>query len=306
MKTPHRWMFPFLTLQIASLALPANAAAAAPRPCVGWVQEIRGTAYWRSQPSAPRVTLQPKADQYRGLRTGEQVLCPRGGHLRLMLNGRLREVKPAEGWLTVPPPLRPTGLTERALEAYGRRLGAERAAGSALYCPADGGRVRASVLVVRWQPDPAWKLVTLSLRDEAGQELWRRPRVEAAAGKLEDAELRTQLGQQREGTLELLLSSPDGASQSVRFTLLPARETPALLAELAGFEKGPGLLPRIGRAQCLIQRRLYNEAADEYEGALAQAPESRALLEKTLQIQRLIGNLPRAEELEQRLVWGTK
>jgi len=296
-----------LPLQIALLALPSNAAAAAePKPCVGWVQEVRGTVYWRPHAAAPRVALHPKADQYRGLRTGEQLFCPRGGHLRLMVNGRLRELKPVDAWFTLPPPLRTSGLTERAIEAYGRRLGAERPVGSALYCPADGGRVRAAHLVVRWQPEPAWKQVTLSLRDETGQELWRRPRVEAAAGRLEDTELRAKLSQRTSGTLELLLSGPDGTSQSVRFTLLPAGEEPGLLAELAGFEKGPGLLPRIGRAQCLIQRRLYNEAADEYEAALAQAPASRALLEKTLQLQRLIGNTTRAEELEQRLVWGAK
>jgi hypothetical protein len=306
--TPH-WMSRFLTglLPVALLALLTSPVAAAePRPCVGWVQEVHGMAYWRSHAKGPRVTLQPKADQYRGLRAGEQVNCPRGGLLRVMLNGRLREVKPADGWVTVPPPLRTAGLTERAIEAYGRRLGAERPVGSALYCPAEGGRVRASTLVVRWQPHPEWKLVTLALQDDAGQELWRRSRVDAAAGRLEDADLRAKLTQPPAGTLALLLSGPDGASQTVHFTLLPASEEPALRTELAGFNQGPDLLPRIGRAQCLIQRRLYNEAAEEYEAALSQAPESRALLEKTLQLQRLVGNTTRAEELEQRLVWGSK
>lgn len=297
-------------LVIQPLTARAEAPAAAAKPCVGWVQEVRGTAYWRAAPTAPRKVLQPKADQYRGLRSGEQVFCARGSRLQLMLNGRLREVKPAEGWVTIPPPARTTGLTERAIEAYGRRLGAERPLGSALYSPAEGSRVRASRLVVRWQPDSAWKRITLALRDEAGQELWRRPRVEAGTGRLEDAELRLRLQQRLtsapDSSLELQLITPDGASYIVHFSLLPSTEEASLAAELAAFDQGPGLLPRIGRAQTLIHYRLYNEAADEYEAALSQAPESRALLEKTLQLERLIGNSARAEELEQRLVWGQK
>jgi hypothetical protein len=51
---------------------------------------------------------------------------------------------------------------------------------------------------------------------------------------------------------------------------------------------------------------MFNEAADAYEAALAQAPESTQLLLAAIVAQRQVGNREREQALRKRLPSGTK
>jgi hypothetical protein len=128
--------------------------------------------------------------------------------------------------------------------------------------------------------------------------------VDVASRELTDGDLRALLRQRQAagntGALAMVLSA-DGVEQSVSFSVLGHAEERAVDAEQAAFASAPGLLPRLGRAHVLLRHRLYHDAASEYEAALALAPESRVLLCKTFEAQRLTGNLARAGELRRRL-----
>jgi hypothetical protein len=269
------------------------------------VDEIHPPASWRSGPGGAEARLGPSKDRYRGLNAGEQVRCEGAGSLKLLLNGSPRTITARNGWFTVPPPVRTVGPAEGAISDYGRLLGGERPLDSAITAPADGSQVRPESLVIRWTPRPALKTVTLSIRTETGEELWRLPGVNGAAGELTDEAARARLVKHRAGggmgRLTLRMSGVDGSQDEVRFDLLPADQERSLKEELALFDGKPGLLRRVGRAYAFSKRRLYAEAAEEYEGALKEAPESAALAERAIYWHRKAGNRSRAKELEKGL-----
>lgn len=293
----------FTRVSIGILALLAGSASlAAERPCVGWVDGIRPPASWRAGAGSREVRLDPAKDRYRGLCSGEQVRCEGSGSLKLLLNGKPRTVTARDGWFPIPPPVRTVGPAEGAISEYGRLLGGERPVNSAITSPADGSQVRPESLVIRWTPRPSLKTITLSIRTGSGEELWKRPVQDASTGELADDAARAALVQHRarggKGPLTLRMAGLDGSLDEVHFDLLPADQEKSLKEELALFDGKPGLLRRVGRAYAFSKRRLYAEAAEEYEAALKEAPESAALTERAIYWHRKAGNTVRAEELE--------
>lgn len=289
-------------LLLALASLPAGLATAAERPCVGWIEELRGPAQWRPSPRAQWTALDERIDRYRPLFSGEEVRCQGKGVLTLALNGTKRTLTAARGVLAIPPPIRASGAAEGSISAYGRRLGAERPADSVLYAPAEGGQVRPETLVIRWNAAPSLGQISLWIKDPNGEELWRAVGVDGTRGELSDGALRQKLRDARPvGLLQLTLRDGNGVTHSRPFSVLPAVEEALLARELAAADGAPGLLRRVERVHAYLRRRLYAEASAEYQEALAGAPESRALLERALDLCRLTGDAAGAEALSRRL-----
>ncbi len=301
---PAWWLLWFSLSVVPSSAGTPGVPTSRPRPCVGWIEELRPTAYWRAAPGAPAVTLQPARHRYWPLRSGEQLRVGTGGSLTVLLGGKLRAIQPA-AWFSVPAPERARGEVVDSITAYGRRLGIERPEDTLIHSPAEGSQVRPEELVIRWTPDPARGRVTLWVREAGGAELWRLPGVDGSRDRLEDPELRRTLAARRPaGPLELMLRELSGRVHTRHFGVLPAADEAALRTELQAAARAPGFLPRVERAHAFLRRRLYEEALHEYQAALQEAPESQALLEKAIALHELVGDTAAADALRRRLKEG--
>lgn len=279
----------------------------------GILERLGGNVYWRKDAHSAVVRLHPRRDIGRLLYAGERVRCGQGGRLRFRVYGRGVRIKGPSGWFPIPH--QPTGredLRRKALEEYGSTGGRDRG-GSRFYSPAPASKVRPSTFEIRWVPRlaPA-DASTLVLREESrwGRELWRQEIKGTASGRLVSDTARQALAGyragQKHGPLLLILSdSANREVNSVKFYLLSAREERSLRRELAFWGREPeGLWRRLGRASTFIRHSMYAEAADEYEAALAHAPESVHVLKRAIQAHRETGNTEREEALTRRLPEG--
>jgi len=101
--------------------------------------------------------------------------------------------------------------------------------------------------------------------------------------------------------VELTLQSEVGKPQRVLFRVMSVNEEELLTKELGKWEGSVEFTRNIGRAWVFSRHRLYDEAAAEYESALADSPESVHLLRATIRAYCRAGNKIRAEELAKRL-----
>ncbi len=125
------------------------------------------------------------------------------------------------------------------------------------------------------------------------------------------AKLRTALSPLREGdekVRELVLevrASPLRVARA-EFEILSTTQEHELDVQLEEWQRKDKLLTHIGRAHVLLNYRLYSEAEQEWDAALAQEPRSPYLLSQALYAAQLAGNTSRAEELAARLKSSSK
>jgi hypothetical protein len=101
----------------------------------------------------------------------------------------------------------------------------------------------------------------------------------------------------------LKLNDSCGNSDQSDFTVLSVAEENDLKQDLKTWDSdSESLMNHIGRASVFNQYRMFSHVAEEYEQALVMAPRSRDLLLRTIEAQRLIGNLVRVKELQRRQV----
>lgn len=296
------------------LSLPAlTAAQQAKQIAAGYIEEIRGKAYWRPKGEAKPTLLHPQRHKKHPLRPGEQVRCDKGGRLVIRLHRKQVVVSPSS-WYTIPKP--PDDKITKAISSFARpggRLRNPQRAGFVIVSPpspdeTESGlpKVHPQAAVIRWTvPDGAKGTLTLELRDSSGAILWREADVPCAQGKLDSAAFRQALQQYRaqggNAPLQLNLTPPAGKSTTTRFALLSEREEQALQKELQAWANEPGLLRHIGRAWTYERFGLLHEVAEECEQALKLAPHSEHLLKATAAAQGRTGNWARVRELLRRL-----
>ena len=276
-------------------------------PAVGVVLKITGPAYLRSPTGGAELRLDSRRDVGRKLYAGQSLRAGPGGRLKLGLTTGEKEIGPSGEWFVLQPGTNPTPQqikVAQALRAYGSPGGA-RGIGSSVFSPAEGSAVRASRMVIRWNAPKKRGSIQFAVETEGGQELWGQSNVDGSAGKLDSEAVRKALadyqaagGQQ---ILVLTMADSDGNKTRVTFGLPSKASEQELEKELAewGRVEDP-LLRSIGRAYAFSRRTLLVEAAEEYEVALALAPESQDLISTAIEAHGRTGNYARVQELRKR------
>lgn len=276
---------------------------------VGILEALSGRVYWQQRAGSESVRLHRRRDVGRILRAEERVRCGRNGRVRLRLFDKPLRISGPSGWFTVPHPLvSESDPRRKALKAYGDTGGIPRGE-SPIYSPAPLAKVSPALFEVRWTLKLPPDASVLLIREQSkwGRELWRQKIGGPASGRLVSKEARRALAKYREehghGPLRLVLL--DGAGRelySTSFSILTASDERSVARELAFWDKRPaGLWRRLGRAGVFIRHRMFGEGADEYEAALALAPESEELLRRTIEAHRQTGNADREAALTRRL-----
>jgi hypothetical protein len=195
------------------------------------------------------------------------------------------------------------------LDDYGHRGGRDRALSIQVFSPTDHSVVLIEDFVVRWASNTAGCTFSLLMQDVAASTVWRKDEVDSGVGSLNDASARRALAAYRArmgtGPLKLIVNDSCGSTTSVSFSLLSVEDEHILNEDLAFWDKQTGaLVRRIGRASVYDRFRMFPQAAEEYEAALSEAPDSRHLLMRTITAHRATGNFSRAWELKKRLPSG--
>jgi hypothetical protein len=225
----------------------------------------------------------------------------------LRLGSRPKEIDQNSGLFVIPGiNLSRSNAIQKAIDDYGRIGGRDKggSAKSILFSPAEEDLVMPELFVMRWLPLKRNCLATLSIENSDRNVLWQQENVDTSSGKLVSAEARQALASYRvtnKAALRFGFVACGNTEQSF-FTVMLLEQENSLKAELKTWESDSSmLLKHIGRAAIFNHYRLRSLAADEYEAALAVAPYSRDLLQRTVDAQREIGNLARVQQLEKQL-----
>lgn len=271
------------------------------------IESISGPVEFRSKPDAEPTTLDAKQDLARILFVGEQVRCPKGASLQIRSADKTRQIAGPSDWITIAASSSPR--LQALLAEYGRSAGRSRVPPALVFSPTENGVVIPSEFTASWDPERVTSPVVLSIIGSKGQTLWTEAGVASKEGRLGASAARAALEQYRagQGPGPLVFRMVDAGKQQrdVHFFLVSTVTEQGLRRDLAAWDKEPvALVAHLGRAGVLFAAGFASMAADEYEAALKQAPDSRDLLGRTMQAQDAIGNTPRAEELKKRLIPG--
>lgn len=197
-----------------------------------------------------------------------------------------------------------------ALQHFGGG-GRPRVSGVVIFSPADDSIETPGRFTIRWVAADGEKNILFAIFDDTNKMIWREPVADGATGQLVSDRVREALLKYRsaggKGILKLILTRPDEQPEQVRFSLLSSENEQSLQQDLMKWDKEEAsLLRHAYRAYSFSSRGMLTEVVDEYEAALAEAPDSRDLLVATIIANRNIGNLPRARELVKRLPPGMK
>jgi hypothetical protein len=278
-------------------------------PAGAIVLKISGTVWLKHD--GKQIRLNPKSDVARVLYVGDSVHCEKGATLSLSVAGRTTELDGTSGWFTIAIPRKAAATSDahqKALDAYGRIGGRERGAvpKSIVYSPTDEAAVVPDLFMIRWIPTRRRCVASWVIQAQDGQQLWRQDKVDGTSGSLESTTAREALMKYRANagarTLVLKLKDSCGNDDQITFGLLSVPGEKSLKEELAFWDHEPDkLIVHIGRATVFNSYSLLPQAADEYEAALALAPNSHDLLKRTSDANWATGNITRAKQLERRV-----
>jgi hypothetical protein len=182
-----------------------------------------------------------------------------------------------------------------------------------ILAPADQSTVSPQRLVIRFVNSSTVRLLIISISNMRGRELWResgpfKQEEQFAPGGARRA-LEAYRASGATDRLTLRIAGQGLQPASISFELLTVRDEISLKTELKECDGSLiGLMRQLCRASSFDQYKMLTEAADEMEVALGQAPQSRELLEATIQAESLAGNWRREGQLEDRLIssWPSK
>jgi len=249
--------------------------------------------------------LKAEADKGRPVASGDCLRCVDAGEIEINQGGaKLLNVK--KEWVTIKP-----SKILASIHQYSEK-GAARFSAIPIFSPSVGGAERVRDIVLRWQPTPGMDRVTVNIWSvSTGKKICCDGEYDGRKGVLDLAELRTALSPLREGdekVRELVLevrASPLRVARA-EFEILSTTQEHELDVQLEEWQRKDKLLTHIGRAHVLLNYRLYSEAEQEWDAALAQEPRSPYLLSPALYAAQLAGNTSRAEELAARLKSSSK
>jgi hypothetical protein len=290
----------------------AGAPFAAEDASAGVVRFLRGPVFLLGSGDLD-LPLIPGKDILRKLLDGQSLRCGKGGTATLLLNGKERTVTSADGVVRLVSDKMESARKEMLdnLNNFGRAAGG-RGVVSMIWSPPDGGAIRAGHLTIKWNAPVDAGPLDIALLDESGERIWSVEGVDSRAGRLpaaQEAEVQQALARHRDDTDAQNITLTAAGKQvrtETRFSILPARTEERLELRLKQWDQDETdpLMRAIGRADALKKALLYTEATEEYEAALAFAPESDTLLQATLEAERKIGNLARVHEIRQKLQAG--
>ena len=300
----------FEMLAMAGLAaLPLHAQAA------GVVLELHGKCFVRraSNPSAKPEVIRARGET---IFVEDLVRCGPGGGLTLRLGssdpeaGLTKSLGPSTEEYAVPlvpsqPPDPEQKLISKAIRDYGTRGGRERSAGGVLFSPPADGAVIPEEFKVRWNSWQGSERVTLTVLAEPNAQSYRTPAIPINAGEFTSEEMRSFV--KEHGTSAPLriaiYGEGDNAPRDIAtFTALSAADEVSLQTELARSEHEPAPLMRhILRAYLFREKKLWLQAAEEYEAAVSEIQDSPDLLERAIRAENETGNLVRQAKFELQL-----
>ena len=292
-----------ISVAFISITFPGHAFTEEAR-IAGIVIDLDGPVFLKRDKK--EIKLHPDYDRARLLFVGEEIRCGRGGvvHLRLCNRGK-EEIRGPTGWRTISASEECPNQDE--LTEYGRRGGRDKGTVSPIFSPANGSVVKPDDLVFRWVPSPALRAFSLEITRAGEGVIWHQEVADGPAGSLTSDSARQVLLEHRdkEGPLVLKLSDQSDKENELVFSLLSVKEERSLEQELASWDKKKdGLMRHLGRARVFARHLMLTEVAEEYEAALAEAPESRDLLRRTIEAHQRTGNAVRVRELKKRLTIG--
>lgn len=289
--------------------LTATCARAEPQ-IAGYIEMIQGRVLLREAGSDVAIVLSPKTDVVRALHDGDLIRCDRGGSARLRLGFATRYLKPSVRWYLVKArwPIRRARDIQVALDAYGKAGGRARGTeskGFHVFSPALNAAVQADSLTLRWGGAGDDCRLSFAVRTLDRREIWSERNIRSRNAAFTSDQLRKALrSEQTAGVLrfELIVTGNCVDEYPQPFTILSAADEISLAHSLNAWKKTkPELLRRLGRGSVFLRFRLFDEAAVEYEQALALEPASRHLLECVIAAHERTGNAARHAALVKRL-----
>ena len=301
----------FVVLFAVAVMLAAPGLHARQARAVGVVLEVAGAVFLRPATTGQEVQLDRVKDVARALLEGQAIRCGPGGRVKMRLASGPKTLTAEEGRFELRYPSGATSTqqaTLAALNAYARP-GGTRALGATIFSPAHDALVRLDTLEVRWTPPHSTSLLTAVLRTSSNRDVWSLGDLSPSAGRLTAAAttaLRAAIAQFRASnpveSWSLALRHSVGTIGVSTFRLLSRDDEMQLAARLREWDQEPEPIARaIGRAHEFATRRLYNDAADEFDRALASAPASEALLRAAIAAHDRTGNELRVRELNARV-----
>jgi hypothetical protein len=282
------------------------------RDAVALVERLSGAVVLQQKGNAKSLRLNAKSDLARPLYAGDRVHCEPGGELTLRIGNRVTELDEKSGWFTISRPAdAKSDRIQKALAEYGRTGGRKKGGGPQplVYSPTDESVVMPEMFVLRWIPLMRKCGASLVIQEPKGDKLWRQDNVDGTVGSLDSALARQALNTYRakvgEGTLFLKFTDSCGHTDQARFDVLSLEDEQALKTELGLWnDETDKLIAHLGRASVFVSYRMFPQVAEEYEAALALAPQSHDLLKRTIDAHLKSGNRVRVTQLEKRLLPG--
>jgi CHASE2 domain-containing sensor protein len=295
-----------LLLILSLLILSSGSGVMAQSNVAGFIEDISGVVFLKR--SGKQIRLDSKKDMGRRLFPGDSLLPTKGAKVSVRIgkesqhldgNSKLFEIRKTVSYRSDP--------FRKAIDEYGRIGGRNRfmIRKSIVFSPTDDSVVTPASFVIRWAPARKNCVATIEIQNAGGELLWQEKNVNSGSGELKSEAARQALERYRSAAelapVRLKFNDSCGNTDHSDFTLLPTTEEDSLNQELKFWDSDrDSLINHLGRAAVFNQYRMFSHVAGEYEQALALAPMSRDLLLRTIEAQRLIGNLVRVEELKRR------
>jgi hypothetical protein len=248
-------------------------------------------------------------DKHRPVASGDQLRCKGEGQIVIRQGpGPLNQIvitkdssQQRDGWVLVQRSAVLNSIAEELAPAVTRN------GDQPIYSPPSGGTARASGFLVRWNPWPGINQITISVWSKiTEQKICCDGNFDGTNGSFASPELRKALMPLRDRSAEdrkMVLNIKGSMLRDflVNFSLLSATEEAQLDRELATWKSKDALLRYLGRAHVFSNYRLFTQAAEESEAALAIEPKSPYLLGLAIEAEHRTGNAAPLNELKRRL-----
>lgn len=156
----------------------------------------------------------------------------------------------------------------------GVRAGAPKGEGTAIVSPRESEVIRPEAFSLRWASDQPLTKISLLLKVNLGEELWKQKDIDLSKGIFDSGPLVIKLKEaQRAGRLSFVIILDEGNSAklaSVRFNLISLDDQQKLNRDLEEVEnETDAVLRGIARGQAFMDYDLFTESVQEFEQALA-------------------------------------
>ena len=295
------WLICFSGIVAALLSMP-RFAQAQQTMFAGVVIDVNCSAELMEADSQTAKALTVGKSGGRPLIDGERLRCKGPGSMTVVLAEGRQIITKDKGWV----PVRQGKILQKMSEyAEPASTRGKTQRETIFMSPPDDGTVEIQHLVVRWNASAVTGDVTLTLAAQGSeQELWCLAGYPGKKGLLDSEDLRRGLASYRErgssAPLILKMTDSSGSTHEVSFSVLAASDEEKLRQLLQEWASRDALVRGVGRASTFSAFGLYVEAAEEYESALREAPNSSLLLQLTAEAERRTGNSIRADELTQK------